>query len=775
MKVLLNLGLLSLAVSAMAAGHFSAETTGRTLLETPNNHTRTDSIYFSEDFENGMNGWEAVDMTAMAPVWHASEFMSLDGNAWWSGLEALGGYDNHWLQYLDTPTITVTSDGTFSFDLHVAVEGAAGASAPYDGWDGCNVWMQVDGGDWQVAEGFSLPYTVSSLYSFGFEFGMGEGIPGWTDVIDWQNVTFDLQDYVGNDLAFRFAFCSDPAYATPSDAGIYGMMVDNIVLECGGEILLDNDADGTEVPAPLVASSGGEPAGSTWALSDADSHTGSYSMNGGPGYSLSNAVVSPVYSLPEGLDMWLEFWILSDLLDAAGGGGSTLEDYYYVEVSTNGVAWETMFYDYTDPERPGSNGEWEDFVPGLPFNNNMEMSLNAYAGMDIQLRFRMTTDDNDDGGSGTGIWVDDVEIWGSDVPANDLAVTKIVPSYPRTEGMDSEVFVEVTNFGSEDRLQVLAWLKANEEMVGPCLPRMDIPGLSIGSSSAVWTPELVGENELMAYATNPDDQNNSNDTLWVSPIDVLPAGEMLFGYSYVDPAFYFSAGDPAMFVELDYETIDFSLTEIQLGLYDPDGNAGGKVIRIHVMNDADGMPADEFYTEDFTLTTQDALTFWTFPLAGDVNVTGNFWVWCERLEDYPHALGADFMWNGGHYAITDGIDYDLSFNAEGGNELMFFAKGEGTVGVNDAPAMPSAYKLEAAYPNPFNPVTTIAFTAPAGEMASLKVYNLNGQLVSTLFEGETMGHTQVQFDASALASGVYFARLSTQSGFTSAQKLVLVK
>ena len=162
-------------------------------------------------------------------------------------------------------------------------------------------------------------------------------------------------------------------------------------------------------------------------------------------------------------------------------------------------------------------------------------------------------------------------------------------------------------------------------------------------------------------------------------------------------------------------------------------------------------------------------------LAGDVNVTGNFWVWCERLEDYPHALGADFMWNGGHYAITDGIDYDLSFNAEGGNELMFFAKGEGTVGVNDAPAMPSAYKLEAAYPNPFNPVTTIAFTAPAGEMASLKVYNLNGQLVSTLFEGETMGHTQVQFDASALASGVYFARLSTQSGFTSAQKLVLVK
>ncbi len=284
MKVLLNLGLLSLALSAMAASDFQAETTGRTHLETPDNHTRTDSIYFSEDFENGMNGWMSVDLTAMDPVWHRSEFMSLDGHAWWSGNEALGGYDNHWLQYLDTPPVAITADdGVFSFDLHVAVEGAAGASDPYDGWDGCNVWIQVDDGEWQVVEGFSLDYTASSLYSFGYEFGMGAGIPGWTDVIDWQNVTLDLAAYNGSTVAFRFAFCSDPAYATPDNSDIYGMLVDNVSLVVGGETLIDNNADGTEIPSAFIPSSGAEAAGDTWAISDADAHTGTYSMNGGPG------------------------------------------------------------------------------------------------------------------------------------------------------------------------------------------------------------------------------------------------------------------------------------------------------------------------------------------------------------------------------------------------------------------------------------------------------------------------------------------------------------
>jgi hypothetical protein len=778
MKILLNLGLLSLAVSAMAAGDFTAETNGRTLLERPDGPTRTDSIYFSEDFENGMNGWEFNDLTAMEPVWHRSEFMSLDGNAWWSGSEALEGYDNHWLQYLDTPAINISSsDAVLSFDLHVATEAPGGEPAGYDGWDGCNVWIQVDGADWEVVEGFSVPYNATSLYSFGEEFGMGVGFPGWVDVIDWENVTLDLSDYSGSSVAFRFAFCSDPSYCTNDNPDIYGMLVDNLLLTVDGNVLLDNDADGTAVPSALIGSSGGA-AGNTWTMTDADAHSPSYSMNSGTGFGLSNALVSPVYSLPEGVDMWLEFWILSDFLDSDGNDDSSLEDYYYVEISSDGgIVWDLFFYDYTAADRPGSNGEWEDFQPGLPFNNTMDMSLNAYAGMDIQLRFRVTTDWNDDGGVGTGIWIDDVEFWGSDVPANDLACTQIMPAYPRTEGMPTDVFVEFANLGSEDRLQVLAWFEADDEMVGPILPRMDIPGLSMASGVTEWTPEVAGDSELKAYAANAEDQNNANDTLWVSPIEVLPAGEMMFGYSFIDPSLYFSGGDPAMLVTLedDFETIDFSLTEIMLGLYDPDGAAGGNTIRAHVMNDADGTPGDEIYTEDFTLTTQDALTLWSFPISGDVTISGDFWIWCERLGDYPHALGADYLWNGGHYAITDGIDFDLTFHEEGGNELMFWVKGEGTVGIDDVPAVPSQFELEAAYPNPFNPVTTIAFTTPVGEFASLNVYNVNGQLVSTLFEGESMGRNQVQFDASALSSGVYFSRLTTQSGFTTAQKLVLVK
>ncbi|MBI1803688.1 MAG: T9SS type A sorting domain-containing protein [Ignavibacteriae bacterium] len=91
---------------------------------------------------------------------------------------------------------------------------------------------------------------------------------------------------------------------------------------------------------------------------------------------------------------------------------------------------------------------------------------------------------------------------------------------------------------------------------------------------------------------------------------------------------------------------------------------------------------------------------------------------------------------------------------------------------------PLAFKLEQNYPNPFNPTTTIDFTLPAEGIVTLKVYNLLGQEVATLLNHEQMdeGDQTVDFDASALSSGVYYYRLILNDGeFTAVRKMMLLK
>jgi uncharacterized protein (TIGR03790 family) len=79
------------------------------------------------------------------------------------------------------------------------------------------------------------------------------------------------------------------------------------------------------------------------------------------------------------------------------------------------------------------------------------------------------------------------------------------------------------------------------------------------------------------------------------------------------------------------------------------------------------------------------------------------------------------------------------------------------------------------YPNPFNPVTTIQFTLPRADHATLTVYNTLGQELATLVDGvkEAGVHVTV-FDGSNLASGLYIYQLKT-SDFTTTQKMLLLR
>ncbi len=90
--------------------------------------------------------------------------------------------------------------------------------------------------------------------------------------------------------------------------------------------------------------------------------------------------------------------------------------------------------------------------------------------------------------------------------------------------------------------------------------------------------------------------------------------------------------------------------------------------------------------------------------------------------------------------------------------------------------VPAAFSLAQNYPNPFNPSTVIQFSLTAPTRVTLKVFNLLGQEVATLLdESRGAGEYRVRFNAGSLASGVYFYRLSTASGQSATQRMLLLK
>lgn len=99
---------------------------------------------------------------------------------------------------------------------------------------------------------------------------------------------------------------------------------------------------------------------------------------------------------------------------------------------------------------------------------------------------------------------------------------------------------------------------------------------------------------------------------------------------------------------------------------------------------------------------------------------------------------------------------------------------EDLVGVENE-TIPTQFELSQNYPNPFNPSTIIKYALPKEEKVTLKVYNNVGELVVTLVnEVQSVGLHQVTFNASRLASGVYFYKIEA-GAFNQTKKLILMK
>jgi hypothetical protein len=149
-------------------------------------------------------------------------------------------------------------------------------------------------------------------------------------------------------------------------------------------------------------------------------------------------------------------------------------------------------------------------------------------------------------------------------------------------------------------------------------------------------------------------------------------------------------------------------------------------------------------------------------------------------------VGSYFVTNTPNTLALGDLDRD------GGLDVVTVGSGGSFVSVNlhgslnvtavDAPApeLPRV-GLRQNYPNPFNPSTTIRFSLRDPDHARLQVYDVRGRLVATLADGlRAPGEHYVRWDGqdrqgTAVASGIYFYRLETRSGFTESKRMVLVK
>jgi len=204
----------------------------------------------------------------------------------------------------------------------------------------------------------------------------------------------------------------------------------------------------------------------------------------------------PGYATPD--DNTLTGFMVDNITVTEGNGDVVFFDNGDDETSMiamNGLdaQWDQYFYDYGDISRPGGLG-WEVYQPGMAFNGNSALDISAYAGSDIKIRFTGRLDGDDDGGTGDGLFIDDVHMWKvefNNVPmVEDLEVTALDGQVALTWDMPpggsyTDTPISFNDNSFEDAL----WMQTGTSVMGEMF---DMPyGIesAIVNSAAVWGEE----------------------------------------------------------------------------------------------------------------------------------------------------------------------------------------------------------------------------------------------------------------------------------------------
>ncbi len=195
---------------------------------------------------------------------------------------------------------------------------------------------------------------------------------------------------------------------------------------------------------------------------------------------------------------------------------------------------------------------------------------------------------------------------------------------------------------------------------------------------------------------------------------------------------------------------------------------------VNIYTDPNGVETSFFYYDIVYAYSEDyGVTFHDPEIAYSVPNEENYWPQISEVETqgdvaivhfisyYDEIPGTSVL---GENSIAPGI---WKYNTVSFNFTPVSVKNDNQV-VNN-------FSLEQNYPNPFNPTTKISYTLPEKSNVELKIYNMLGQEVTTLVNGEQeVGSHSVDFNASNLASGLYIYKIQA-GNFTQSKKMMLLK
>ncbi|NQU06901.1 MAG: T9SS type A sorting domain-containing protein [Calditrichaeota bacterium] len=676
-----------------------------------------DEIIFSEDFEDGAEGWTFLDFTDLPEAWHKSDFneMEEDNLLWWCGdtLQQYDGdpvgYDNRWMQWLDSPPLDLSEAGddiALSFDGWWLLEDPRlhPPPDPYDGWDGWLVMISTDGGDeFEPLIPESPDYHSERLSSAERVWDMPE-IPGWVfystedewpdttaftrPEVEWVNCVFDLSDYRSADIVVRFILFSDNSVAAPYN-NVYlqesGVCIDNIVITDGDTDFLVNNADDEPIPedGELIAGVLNEPSGNPWEIADEDGHESDHSAHCPIEENLIAGIISPPLEIPgEGWYTYFDFWVLCNTQMANSDTINDLEDLFDIQISTNLHNWTRVIYDYgADDDHADFYEDWGYYGPDVWFQtgdpNNQghlewqwKLNLTAWAGETVYLCWRMITDDVMDDPQGSGLWIDDFRLISSEARENDVGIQWLHLDYPNSIGIFPEGEIDVKNFGMLPQNTIRKYFKVDNGRTIPIMPWVD-PLES--DSSRIYNfrlPEIdyADMATLTVWTNINEDENTEND---ISELDfhIYPEGIYLLGYDNrtaddlirfpdlnTGPAVLFTPGDDGVDSLFDIQAIDVQ--------WDDQGIEEEVEVTLKVFSDSRGNISNELHSEDIIVSSgQQRINLSEVDALKDLNI--DFWVYfnINHEDNLPLINGRVVSegapnWGEEHFYLSDGEDAD---------------------------------------------------------------------------------------------------------------------
>jgi hypothetical protein len=745
-----------------------------------------ETVIFFADFEAStwMNNWLPLDLTNPGPTWHRDTYNAFSGQSWWSGKTSLMGYDNHWLQYLETPPINLSGalNPVLTCSLYWAVE-APSVYQAYDGWDGCNVWVSITGGNtWDVLQPDYPAYNSQSLYSFGWLWGMGPGIPGWTGSSGgWRSARFNLNNYAAPNVRFRFAFCSDAATCTAENPSLLGFFLDNIEVRSGSTVYLSNFADGNGYPSEFTTATG-PPSGNYWVLTTNQNHSPSHSWNCDDRFFLSDALVSPPIALPQDSSTVMTYWVYCNMPDYNGDNDDYLDDYYYIEIAPAGSdIWIPLVYDWA---HNGSQLQWVERTTGfrdnLPTNN---IDLTPWEGQSVKIRFRVVTDGDNDGGQGSGLYVDDIILLSGPIPNHDVGAAKLIVPFPTYQGQGTiSCSVDLVNYGLFNQAQVPASYSVNGSSTA-LIPWLPVAAGDTLTKLFSWSTPSAGAYVMKAYTHLVTDENRSNDTTQAGTIEVTPPGVFELGYDHRQltylPDFYspnFPQGQGPM---VHFTPAADGIPGILYGDVIKAMFSSTGAFTIHIFADnAGGGLGTEVWSAPVTITEDQIYPDWAEIDISNVSYLQgfhpNFWVWFEISSlNYTPNITAHLQdtFSRDHFFIYDGSRVQetlVNFNIR----AVLTGSAGVEAGENTAPF---SYSLQPNYPNPFNSSTTIIYSVPQPGVVTLTLYDISGRRVADLIRQHLLpGVYRHRWDAGFLPSGNYWLKLEMKDQ-VQARRITLIK